>query len=64
MTISPDAASGRSLLTRRNLVLLAVALLTIAAGYVVLSQGTEAASLAAVLLVLGYVVLVPIALIL
>jgi hypothetical protein len=49
-----------ALFARRNLLLLAAGLVTIAAGYGVLSSGS--ASLAAVLLVLGYVVLLPLAL--
>jgi hypothetical protein len=51
-----------NLFSRRNLVLIAVALLTITAGYLILVNGSP--SLAAVLLVLGYVVIFPLALIL
>ncbi|HEY4322108.1 MAG TPA: hypothetical protein VGM77_13145 [Gemmatimonadales bacterium] len=50
-----------SLFTRRNLLLIGVAILTIAAGYAVLVHG--AASAASVLLVIGYCVLFPLALI-
>jgi hypothetical protein len=60
----PDtsAATDRpaSLFTRRNLLLLLLGLVTIAAGYGVLASGS--ASLAAVLLVIGYVVIFPLAL--
>jgi hypothetical protein len=54
------AASG-ALFSRRNLVLLAVAIVTIGAGYAVLVGGS--AGMAAVLLVVGYCVLFPVALI-
>lgn len=57
------ASASRSpsgLFTRRNLVLLLAGAVTIAAGYGVLVSGS--ASLAAVLLVLGYVVIFPLAL--
>jgi hypothetical protein len=60
---SPDpnrSAPGR-LFSRRNLLLVAVAVITIGAGYAVLSRG--AAEAAAVLLVVGYCVLFPLALI-
>jgi len=60
----PDASPSRSapatLFTRRNLVLLLAGVVTIAAGYGVLASGS--ASLAAVLLVIGYVVIFPLAL--
>lgn len=49
-----------TLFTRRNLLLLGVALLTLVAGYAVLVSGS--ASAAAVLLVIGYCVLFPLAL--
>jgi hypothetical protein len=49
-----------TLFTRRNLALLLAGFVTIAAGYAVLTGGS--ASLAAVLLVVGYVVLFPLAL--
>ncbi len=49
-----------SLFTRRNLALLLAGVVTIAVGYGVLASGS--ASLAAVLLVLGYVVIFPLAL--
>ena len=48
------------LFTRRNVLLLAVALATIGAGYAVLVSGS--ASAAAVVLVAGYCVLFPLAL--
>jgi hypothetical protein len=48
------------LFTRRSALLIGVALATIAAGYAILVAGS--ASAAAVFLVLGYVVLVPLAL--
>lgn len=48
--------------TRRNLLLLLAGLVTIGAGYGILSGGS--ASLAAVLLVLGYVIIFPLALLL
>jgi hypothetical protein len=55
----PSAAgtSRRFLLTRRNLALLAGAVLILAAGYFTLAAGHPSA--AAVLLVIGYCVLVP-----
>jgi hypothetical protein len=56
VTADPTAA----LFSRRNLLLLLAGLVTIAAGYGVLASGS--ASLAAVLLVLGYVVIFPLAL--
>jgi hypothetical protein len=56
----PQAERPTTLFTRRNLLLLGVALATIGAGYAVLVSG--AASAAAVLLVLGYLVLFPLAL--
>jgi hypothetical protein len=49
-----------TLFTRRNLLLLGVAVLTLVAGYAVLVSGSATA--AAVLLVLGYCVLFPLAL--
>jgi hypothetical protein len=52
-------ATATGLFTRRNLLLLVAGLVTIAAGYGVLASGS--ASLAAVLLVVGYVVLLPLA---
>jgi hypothetical protein len=48
----------RALLGQRNLLLLGVGVLTLAAGYLILQAGSP--SLAAVLLVLGYCVLFPI----
>ena len=56
------SASGR-LFPLRNLVLLAAAVLTIVAGYAVLSSGSGSAEAASVLLVVGYCVLFPLALI-
>ncbi|MDX2261576.1 MAG: hypothetical protein SFU84_07740 [Gemmatimonadales bacterium] len=56
----PQAERPSTLFTRRNLLLLGVALATIGAGYAVLVSG--AASAAAVLLVIGYLVLFPLAL--
>ncbi|MEP6589758.1 MAG: hypothetical protein ABJC19_01120 [Gemmatimonadota bacterium] len=57
-----DSISDRpaTLFTRRNLLLIGVALATIAAGYAVLVSGSPGA--AAVLLVAGYCVLFPLAL--
>jgi hypothetical protein len=54
------AGEPAALFTRRNLLLLLAGLVTIAIGYGVLGSGS--ASLAAVLLVLGYVVILPLAL--
>jgi uncharacterized membrane protein HdeD (DUF308 family) len=56
-----DASSSqrRGLLGRRNLVVLALAIISLVVGYLTLSAGE--ASLAAVLLVLGYCVLFPLA---
>ena len=48
----------RTLFGRRNIVLLGAALLTVVAGYAVLQAGNP--SVAAVLLVLGYCVLLPV----
>ena len=53
----PQAAPRRRFLERRNLILLAAAVLTLVAGYAVLSAGHPSA--AAVLLVVGYCVLFP-----
>jgi hypothetical protein len=58
----PQAERPSTLFTRRNLLLLGVALATIGAGYAVLVSGSAAASTAAVLLVIGYLVLFPLAL--
>ena len=55
--VSPPPAT---LFTRRNLILLAVALVSIGAGYAILVGG--APGVAAVLLVAGYCVLFPLAL--
>jgi hypothetical protein len=58
MTISqPSASQGQRLLGRRNVILLAAAVLALVLGYAVLSTGHPTA--AAVLLVLGYCVLFP-----
>jgi hypothetical protein len=54
----PSAAPRRFLLARRNLVILAAALLVLIAGYLTLSAGHP--STAAVLLVVGYCVLLPV----
>jgi hypothetical protein len=58
----PVQSQPATLFTRRNLVLLLAGLVAIGAGYGVLAGGS--ASLAAVLLVLGYVVIFPLALLL
>jgi uncharacterized membrane protein HdeD (DUF308 family) len=57
---SPLTDRPAPLFRRRNLALLLAGVVTIAAGYTVLTGGS--ASLAAVLLVVGYVVLFPLAL--
>lgn len=54
----PSVAPRRFLLARRNLVILAAAVLVLVAGYVTLSAGHPSA--AAVLLVIGYCVLFPV----
>jgi hypothetical protein len=56
-----EFASGgrRAILGRRNLLVLAAAVLSLGVGYGLLSAGST--SVAAVLLVLGYVVLFPLA---
>lgn len=59
-TTDSKGNSPAMLFTRRNFLLLAVALVTIGAGYAVLVAGS--ASAAAVLLVAGYCVLFPLAL--
>jgi hypothetical protein len=59
----PEPSAGAqhaALFTRRNLLLLLAGVVTIVAGYGVLAGGS--ASLAAVLLVIGYVVIFPLAL--
>jgi hypothetical protein len=58
----PSAERSPSLVTRRSLLLLGLALASIVAGYLLLSSGSPSA--AAVLLVVGYVILFPLALIL
>ena len=58
VTSAGGAPSGRRfLLTRRNLFILAAAVVVLVAGYLTLAAGH--ASLAALLLVVGYCVLVP-----
>lgn len=59
-TGSPDQPSLR--FSQRNAILAAAGLLSIVAGYVLLAQGSITA--APLLLVLGYVVLLPLAIIL
>lgn len=59
-TTESGAGSPATLFTSRNLLLLLVALATIGAGYAVLVSGT--AGTAAVLLVVGYCILFPLAL--
>jgi hypothetical protein len=54
-----DATKGRALLGRRNLAVLAGAIVCIGAGYLLLQAGST--SLAAGLLVAGYCVLLPVA---
>jgi uncharacterized membrane protein len=49
----------RAVLGRRNLLVLAIAIITLVAGYALLKAGNT--SLAAVLLVVGYCVLFPLA---
>jgi len=60
---SPGRDGGAALFPRRNLILFLVALATVAAGYGVLSSGSGAAEVASVLLVVGYCVLLPLALV-
>ena len=52
-----SAPTRRPLLARRNLILLGAAVLSLVAGYLILDAGHATA--AAVLLVLGYCVLLP-----
>ena len=52
-----SAPTSRPLLARRNLIVLGAAVLTLVAGYMILNAGH--ATTAAVLLVLGYCVLLP-----
>jgi hypothetical protein len=59
--ISSSGESRATLFPRRNLVLFAIAVATVIAGYAVLSGGSAEA--ASVILVLGYCVLLPLALI-
>ena len=56
-TIRPAATPRRHLLARRNLVILAAAVLLLVAGYLTLQAGHPSA--AAVMLVVGYCVLFP-----
>jgi len=60
---SPNADGAATLLPRRNLILFLVALATIGAGYAVLNGGSASAEAASVLLVVGYCVLLPLALV-
>ena len=62
-TTSPNGEGRPALFPRRNLVLFAIALATVGAGYAVLSTGSGAAEAASVLLVIGYCILLPLALI-
>jgi hypothetical protein len=57
----PNRNTPATLFSRRNMLILAVAVITIGAGYAVLSSGSAEA--ASVLLVVGYCVLFPLALI-
>ena len=58
LTVAKSSTSrGRMPLSPRNLLVIGAALVAIAAGYMVLSAGSPSA--AAVLLVLGYCVLLP-----
>jgi hypothetical protein len=57
----PNRSTPATLFSRRNMLILAVAVITIGAGYAVLSGGS--AEVASVLLVVGYCVLFPLALI-
>lgn len=61
--ITPSQPNQQTLFPRRNLILFAVALATVGAGYAVLSLGSGSAEAASVLLVVGYCVLLPFALI-
>lgn len=58
-SLDPIVSGRRGLLGRRNVVVLVAATVSLVAGYVTLNAG--AASLAAVLLVIGYCVLFPLA---
>ena len=57
----PKRSAPGTLFARRNVLLLVAAVITIGAGYVVLGRGSAEA--ASVLLVVGYCVLFPLALI-
>jgi hypothetical protein len=57
--IRSDGAARRNPFGRRNVVLLAAAVVSLVAGYALLQAGSP--SLAAVLLVLGYCILFPLA---
>jgi hypothetical protein len=57
----PNRSSPATQFSRRNMLILAVAVITIGAGYAVLNGGS--AEVASVLLVVGYCVLFPLALI-
>jgi predicted Rossmann fold nucleotide-binding protein DprA/Smf involved in DNA uptake len=56
----PNRSAPATQFSRRNILILAVAVITIVAGYAVLSSGS--AETASVLLVVGYCVLFPLAL--
>jgi len=58
-SLEPNLSGRRGLLGRRNVVVLVAATVCLIAGYVTLHAGS--ASLAAVLLVIGYCVLFPLA---
>ncbi len=60
---TPSQPHQQTLFPRRNLILFAVAFATVGAGYAVLSLGSGSAEAASVLLVVGYCVLLPFALI-
>ena len=59
----PNRSGSGRLFPLRNLILLAAAVITIGVGYAVLSSGGGSAEAASVLLVVGYCVLFPLALI-
>ena len=60
---SPGEPGQQTVLPRRNLILFGVALATVCGGYALLSLGSASAEAASVLLVVGYCVLLPLALI-
>jgi hypothetical protein len=59
---TPSTVSATALFPRRNLILFVASLVTIGAGYAVLSAGSGSAEAASVLLVVGYCVLLPLSL--